>query len=231
MEAQAEIISSHLLDQNEYIPGTEDLLERAQHLGETILKISQLVIDFADIKRAPRYCEGRRENDAEHSFMLALVGIEIAHQDRPDLNRGLVGELALVHDLIEVKTGDMPTFQATEEQLRQKHAREQAELPGLLEELPPHLAELLKLYEAQKLPETVFLKNLDKLLPYPVDIIGAGEKVMHEDFGITTRQEFLDQDAVLEQRWRNKFPSPKHDVLHAAHRWLGQQFAVKLPDA
>lgn len=222
--------------EHENLYDNENLIEQtttpeAREIGETILTIAGLVIDFSRIERAPRYCEGRQENDVEHSFMLALAGIEIANQKRPDLDCGLVGKFALVHDLIEIKTGDLQTFNATEEALTKKKSREEAELPRLLKELPPHISELLEAYEKQEEPETHFVKHVDKLLPYSVDIIGDGRGVMRDIMGVHNKQQFLGQNHVLDTRWRSRFTNPKHDTLHAAHNWLAGKFAQMMPNA
>jgi 5'-deoxynucleotidase YfbR-like HD superfamily hydrolase len=163
--------------------------------------------------------------------MLALAGIEISSRFFPGLNTGLIGELSLVHDIPELKTNDMPTFDVTDEQLAEKHAREAAVMPSLLQELPQHLADLLVIYEEQEIPEAKFVKHLDKNLPYAVDINGAGIKVMNEDYNVYTAEQMLEKNEINEKRFREKFPYPSHEPLHLAHTYLANKFALKFDEA
>lgn len=223
MEAQINAVPKHLFDQQETT--TEAAFLQGNEIGQTILQISQLVIDFASIERVPRYCPNKRENDVEHSFMLALAGVEIASTYYPGLDSGLIGKLALVHDFPELKTGDVATFDLTDQQMAQKHQNEQANLPQLIEELPPHLADLLTLYEEQRLPEAKFVKHTDKLLPNAVNTSGAGMHVMNEDYDVFCQAQFRQKNGVLSQRYRNNFPDQSHDVLHLAYDQLANRFA------
>lgn len=221
---------SIIFDQNEYLSTLEHQASEAKQIGKTILQICELVTDFSAIDRVPRYCKYKRENDAEHSFMLALAGIEIGSQYYPGLDTGLIGKLALVHDFPELKTGDVATFDLTEEQLSQKHQNEAQELPELLRSLPPHLADLLMIYEEQTLPEAQFIKHLDKLLPNAVNNVGAGIKVMKEDYNVTSATEFFIKNETLEARFKKTFNNPTHQPLHLAHTFLANRFALQFDE-
>jgi putative hydrolase of HD superfamily len=216
---------SIIFDQNEYFSHEDSKLHIASKIADTVLQISRVVIDFASIERVPRYCKFKRENDAEHSFMLALAGIEIATRYYPGLDSGLVAGLALVHDFPELETGDVATFDISDDQLRQKHINEQAKLPQLLGRLPAHIGDLLVIYEEQTTPEAKFVKHTDKLLPNAVNIAGDGVKVMHEDYDVYTKQQYLQKNTLLEERFRRTFDDDLHEPLHLAHTVLADQFA------
>lgn len=51
--------------------------------------------------------DGRAENVAEHSFMLAKVAPELAILLYPKLDPGLVARFAIVHDDVEAYVGDL----------------------------------------------------------------------------------------------------------------------------
>ena len=135
------------------------------------LALGALAVTFAQVERVPRYTEEHRENDAEHSFMLALVANELAALLYPELDAGRVTQFAIVHDLIEIVTGDVPTFTYTPEQMATKHAAEHTALNGLVQTLPRSTASLLWEYEQQEVAEARFVKAVDKLLPVTVDIL------------------------------------------------------------
>lgn len=148
------------------------------------LDVGTLAMRFSHIERVPRYDDGRRENDAEHSFMLAMVAPEIATALRLPLDVALVHQFATVHDLIELKTGDVATFTLTDAELADKEAAEHRALAELAAELPLYNRGLLLAYEAQAVPEARFVRAVDKLLPLIVDIAGDGRRVMEEDYDL-----------------------------------------------
>lgn len=183
-------------------------------LAGLALELGKLSMDFARVERVPRYADGRRESDVEHSYMLALVAPELAHALDIGLDAALVHQYATVHDLIEVKTGDVATFMLSNEQLKQKEQTEMDALEDLLLELPPYNRDLVSRYEAQADPESRFVRAIDKLLPIIVDIHGDGDRVMREDYGITDKPAFeAAHDAIhgkIARRF-NEFP----DVVEA----------------
>lgn len=172
---------------------------------------------FSHVERVPRYADGERENNAEHSFMLALVAPEISEALELPYDPGLISQFAIVHDLIELKTGDVATLLFTEDCQLQKELTEQAALRALIEELPPHTGRLLERYEAQAEPEARFVRYVDKLLPIVIDCIGEGSRVMEEDYGVTTADQLRDCRQKLHARLLRKFGEefPELDLAHA----------------
>jgi 5'-deoxynucleotidase YfbR-like HD superfamily hydrolase len=188
-------------------------------------QLGGLAIRFAQVDRTPRYTETSRENDAEHSFMLALVANELSALLYPDLNTGKVSQYAIVHDLIETITGDVATFQLTAEELAAKQQAEHNALDILLKSLPPYTAQLLRSYELQDSREARFVKAVDKLLPVITDIIGPGAKVMTEDYGVTTIEKLRISHNALHARIATgfeEFPS-----IVSAHRVLCDLFETE----
>ena len=159
--------------------------------------------------------------------MLGLVAPEIAKALDLPLNIGLVAQYSLVHDLVELKTGDTPTFQLSEHQLLQKAQREREALAGLMSELPPYTAKLLYDYEQQSCPESRFVRYIDKLLPIIVDIIGAGERVMQEDYGVDSTTQLQQCHLALQKKVKNMFGEEFPD-LQLAHQLLCELFEANV---
>jgi len=189
------------------------------------LELGALCMRFARVERVPRYDDHERENDVEHSFMLAMVAPEIAHLYYPQLDKQLVGEYARVHDLIEVVTGDIATFDVSAEELASKEATEHAALQELANQLPPYTASLLLAYESQSDDESRFVRAVDKLLPVIVDIIGQGSRVMREDYGVTTATELEASHESLHARIARKFG--EFTLVINAHRQLCDVFEAE----
>lgn len=77
------------------------------------------------LKCTPRHCytsSGRVESVAEHSWRLALMALLISDQfPEADMNR--VIRMCLIHDLGEVFTGDIPTFNKTSKHEEEEFTR------------------------------------------------------------------------------------------------------------
>jgi 5'-deoxynucleotidase YfbR-like HD superfamily hydrolase len=111
--------------------------------------------------------DGRAENDAEHSFMLALIAVPLAEQHYPELDSGLVAKYALVHDLSEAYVGDTPTHDIDAAGLETKAKLEELGRKQLSKEyrgIAPSLVTLHEKYEAQQDKESRFVRMLDKLV-------------------------------------------------------------------
>ena len=180
---------------------------------------------FARVERVPRYDDRTRESDVEHSFMLALVANELAYTLYPtELDRGLVLEYTLVHDLIEIKTGDTATFKIDADSLLEKEAAEHAALESLLAELPPRTRDMLYNYEQQKDKESRFVRAVDKLLPVIVDILGPGRRVMNEDYNVHSNAELASAHDALRTRMSERFG--EFPQIVADHSLLCELFEI-----
>lgn len=100
------------------------------------------------------------ESVADHSYGVALLSWLLCPEG---LDRGKVLELALLHDLAEVVTGDLTPSDGVPEDL--KKGRELEALRELLQGFPYAVqGELVLLeYQTQKTPEARFVKAIDKL--------------------------------------------------------------------
>ena len=200
--------------------------EVAGDLANLAISASRLVEDFANVERIPRYADGERESDVEHSYMLSIVAPEMATILQIDLDTELVRRFAIVHDLLELKVGDTATFDLTPAQLAEKERLEHEARLSLYEELPPETASDLRAYEQQDTPEAVFVRMVDRLLPIAVDITGDGVRIMREDYGVTDYNTLQQSHAALHARVAEQFGSDFPDLV-AAHAVLCQLFEAK----
>jgi len=202
-------------------------LEQKSHpesLARTVLKLGSYAVQMTEVDRVPRLPSGERENNAEHSYMLSLIAPALAYELYPHLDRGLIAQFANVHDLVEIKTGDVPTFAASAEELAQKAIREETAANELAANLDPYTADLLMRYEAQQETEARFVRMVDKLLPLTLDILGPGERVMHEDYDVANPWQLHGNHQKLQERFSSMFP--EFPELLAAHELLAQQFEL-----
>lgn len=110
----------------------------------------------------------RNENDAEHSWHLAVMAIILSeYSTSKDLDVLKVIKMVLIHDLVEIYAGD--TFCYDEKANEDKEQREQCAARRLFSILPSdqikEMDELWREFEEAKTPEARFAICLDRLQP------------------------------------------------------------------
>lgn len=118
----------------------------------------------------------RRENNAEHSWHLALLALVLADQAGPEVDIDRVVRMLLIHDLVEIDAGDSFLFDdaaAADQEVREQRAADR--LYGLL---PPDqglaLRALWEEFEARATPDARFAKALDRFHPLLHDHLTEG---------------------------------------------------------
>jgi putative hydrolase of HD superfamily len=131
----------------------------------------------------------RQENDAEHSWHLALMALvlaEYAGSDGIDLLHVL--RMVLIHDLVEIDAGD--TYCYDEAGYTDKTQRETAAAERIFNLLPPDQAAetrtLWDEFEASRTPEAKFANALDRLQPLMHNVFTQGR--MWQKHGIVKSQ-------------------------------------------
>ena len=117
------------------------------------------------LKDATRHCYtsgGRRESVAEHSWRITLMAYFVK-DEFPEADMDKVIRMCLIHDLGECFTGDIPSFDKTQED----EDREERLLFAWVDALPePYCTEMRALYEemaARETTEAKLYKALDNL--------------------------------------------------------------------
>ena len=128
-------------------------------------ELLQILAVAEKLKCNTRHCytsSGRHESVAEHSWRIALMAM-LLEEEFPDADMDKVIRMCLIHDLGEAFTGDIPTFDKTQEDT----AREEALYDQWIETLPStvgaEFSALLAEMNALQAPEARIYKALDKL--------------------------------------------------------------------
>ncbi len=128
------------------------------------------------LRASPLVADDRRENDAEHSWHLALMVLVLAEYADDPIDVGKTVKLVLLHDLIEVYAGDTPLYDAVAAQDQEE--REQAAADRLFALLPDDQAvefrALWDEFEARASPEARFAKAMDRLQPLLLNFNNRG---------------------------------------------------------
>ena len=132
---------------------------------------------------------GRRENTAEHSWHLALMGLVLEDQSPVSVDRAKVLSMLLLHDVVEIDAGD--TFAYDEDGHDDKAQREEAAADRLFGLLPNDQGEELRglwdEFEAGQSPEARLARALDRLQPILLNH-RCGAESSWAKYGITKAQ-------------------------------------------
>lgn len=128
------------------------------------------------LRRSPLAAVDRRENDAEHSWHLALMAVVLAEYADEPVDVGRVVELVVLHDLVEIYAGD--TFLYDDVMAASQQERENAAAEVLFGMLPADQATSLRglwdEFEGRQTPESRFAKALDRLEPILLNWMARG---------------------------------------------------------
>lgn len=173
------------------------------------------------VLRASRLCDGsRRENSAEHSWHVALYAMVLADEAGPGVRIDRVIRMLLLHDLVEIDTGDVPIHSAggtahgsADTILAERRAADR--LFGLLPaDLAADFRALWDEFEAAETPDAIFAKSLDRVQPVLQNLADDGGTWV--DYDVTYPQ--------LEQRVGVKIargaPRLWDWVRHRAEDWF-----------
>ncbi len=138
----------------------------------------------------------RSENDAEHSWHLAMLALifEEYSEKKVDIERVL--KIALCHDLIEVYAGDTFAYDvAANEGKYEREVKEAEELFGILdEEQGKELRALWDEFEEMETPESRYANAMDRLQPLFLNYMTDGHTWKMGD--VTSAQIYKRMDII-----------------------------------
>ena len=110
---------------------------------------------------------GRNENDAEHSWHMAVMAYLLKEYANETIDIAKVMLMCLIHDIVEIDAGDTYAYDA--ESLKTQKAREDVAKERIFSILPEEQArEFIKIFDefdAYETPESKFAHAMDNLQP------------------------------------------------------------------
>lgn len=110
---------------------------------------------------------GRNENDAEHSWHMAVMAYLLKEYANEEVDIAKVMIMCLIHDIVEIDAGD--TYAYDEEGLKTQKAREDAAKERIFSILPEEqkaeFTALFDEFEAYETAESRFVHAMDNLQP------------------------------------------------------------------
>ena len=119
---------------------------------------------------------GRAENDAEHSWHMALMAYLFSEYSNEKIDIARVMLMCLVHDIVEIDAGD--TYAYDDEGLKTQKMREQSAKERIFSLLPDdqkkELTALFDEFEAYETAESKFAHAMDNLQPIMLNNSNGG---------------------------------------------------------
>lgn len=119
----------------------------------------------------------RKENDAEHSWHLALMAVLLSGYAEKDIDVLRVVIMVLIHDIVEIDAGDTYAYDASGNATKREREVKAAEriFNILPEDQAEYLRSLWEEFEEQSTPESAFANTLDKLQPLMLNDASGGK--------------------------------------------------------
>lgn len=157
--------------------GLESFVECGNKHLDQQLKFVAEIDKMTQIFRRTMLIDGsRRENDAEHSWHIAVMALLFSDyvKEKPDLGR--VVKMLVVHDLVEIYAGD--TFAFDVEANKSKEENEIAAADKLFSQLPEEqgkeIRSLWEEFDEMKTPDSIYANCMDRVQPFLHNTLTAG---------------------------------------------------------
>lgn len=118
----------------------------------------------------------RRENDAEHSYSLALFTAILAEYSNEPIDVLKTIKMVLVHDIVEIDAGDTYCYDEVGNTTKEEREIKAADrlFAILPEEQQAEYRSLWEEYEEQKTPESKFAAVMDRIQPLLLNLSRNG---------------------------------------------------------
>lgn len=148
-------------------------------MNDTLLKQLAFIIEVDKIKSIIRqtklFHEDRRENDAEHSWTIALMALILAEHANEAVDLLKTVKMLLIHDIVEIDSGDILIYKKTPDIERLEEAGAERIFGLLPEEQKQEYIALWQEFEARQTPEAKFAAAMDRIEPVLQNINRRGE--------------------------------------------------------
>ena len=199
----------------------QDFIESKNLRLDQQLKFTAEIDKMTGILRRTMLIDGSRcENDAEHSWHIAVMAIifqEYAVQP-VDVSRAV--KMCVIHDLIEIYAGD--TFAYDPKGNKDKAQREQASADKLFAMLPPEQGQEIRTlweeFDAMQTPDAKYAACMDRLQPFLHNTLTQGHTWVESG---TCRPMVEKRMAVIKEFMPQVYPWVEQNLDNAIQKgWL-----------
>ncbi len=144
------------------------LTSNNERLDKQLLFTAEIDRMTAIMRRTLLIDKSRRENDAEHSWHIAVMAMLLKEYAREEVDLGRVVQMCVVHDLVEIEADD--TFAYDDQGNIGKAEREARAADILFSRLPADqgkmIRDLWEEFDAMETPDARYAACMDRLQPF-----------------------------------------------------------------
>lgn len=149
--------------------GTEDFIKgENSRLNQQLLFTAEIDRMTDVLRQTLLISKSRRENDAEHSWHIAVMAMLFAEYAAEPVDIGRVVQMCVVHDLVEIEAGD--TFAYDAQGNLDKADREKEAADKLFAKLPAEqgkmIRDLWEEFDAMETADARYAACMDRLQPF-----------------------------------------------------------------
>ncbi len=179
------------IENNDYAARVKTDLDNIK-INQRLIKQLSFIMEIDKLKeiwrQTPLLDNSRKENDAEHSWQLAMMALVLSEYSSEEIDILVVLKMLLIHDIVEIDAGDNPAYSDVSK--HEQFIKEQKAAKRLFGLLPKDLSNeyhvLWLEFEQQKTANALFARAMDRLQPF-----------LHNYF--TNGQMWLRHEIVVEQ--------------------------------
>ncbi|MBQ7464237.1 MAG: HD domain-containing protein [Lachnospiraceae bacterium] len=139
-----------------------------ERLDQQLLFTAEIDKMTSILRRTVLIDKSRRENDAEHSWHIAVMAMLFSEYASEPVDTGRAVQMCLVHDLVEIYAGD--TFAFDVEGNKGKEDREKMAADRLFSMLPEDQGKMIRLlweeFDAMETADAKYAACMDRLQPF-----------------------------------------------------------------
>ena len=139
-----------------------------ERLNKQLLFTAEIDKMTAISRRTLLIDKSRRENDAEHSWHIAVMAMLLQEYAVEPVDIGRVVQMCVIHDLVEIEADD--TFAYDEKGNIGKAERERQAADKLFSQLPEEQGRLIRSlweeFDAMETPDSKYAACMDRLQPF-----------------------------------------------------------------
>jgi putative hydrolase of HD superfamily len=167
---------------------------------DDITAITQFIIELEKLKNVERRIKPvglmRYENSAEHSWHIALLALTLIRFAPQPLDELKVVTMLLLHDIVEIDTGDKFAYDANHDDFTNEHQAAIRLFALLPESLGQKFLLLWEEFEQAQSPEAQFAKAIDRLMPVLQNLHNGCQSWL--EHGVSVKQ-ILTKNKAIEQ--------------------------------
>lgn len=169
-------------------------------MTEHFQAITRFIVEIEKLKNVERKIKpvglSRYENSAEHSWQIALLALTLLPYAEQNTDPLKVVTMLLLHDIVEIDTGDKFAYDANHDDYENELASAQRIFAILPQKQGQTYLKLWIEFEQAQTPEAEFAKAIDRLMPVLQNLHNGCQSWIDHDISVS---QILHKNAAIEK--------------------------------